>query len=423
MPKLTKRVVDAIKASPAGKDCFVWDGGDGALKGFGIRVKPSGAASYLVQYRNKEGRTRRLVLGKIGTLTPEEARRLARDRLGEVSKGADPSAERHAVRGAMTVAALCDAYIQHAKGRLKASTLAMDQSRIETHIKPLIGALSVRGLGSQDIERMKVDILAGKTAKDRGSRGSRRGGLATGGPAVAARTIGMLGTILEYARQTLKLIDVNPSRVVKKPPERRQRRFLSSDEIADLGSAIRAAEEGGENRVALSAIRFLLLTGFRRMEALGLPRAWVDQKGRCIRLHDSKSGYQIRAIGTEALELLARVPGQPQGKWVFPAGRGEGHFIGLPKVLQRMCDKAGLQGVTLHVLRHSFAATAAELGFSELTIAGLLGHSVSGVTARYAHVADTALIAAADRVAGQIGALLDGVHGDENVIEFVRRKF
>ena len=73
---------------------------------------------------------------------------------------------------------------------------------------------------------------------------------------------------------------------------------------------------------------------------------------------------------------------------MFPADRGDGHFIGLPRVLGRMCDRAGLAGVTVHVLRHSFAAAAAEIGFSELTIAGLLGHSVPGVTARYAHVPD-----------------------------------
>lgn len=91
-----------------------------------------------------------------------------------------------------------------------------------------------------------------------------------------------------------------------------------------------------------------------------------------------------------------------------PATHGDGHLVGLPKVLERICAKAELKGVTLHVLRHSFAATAAEMGFSELTIAGLLGHSVPGVTARYAHVPDSALANAADRVATRIACALDG---------------
>jgi site-specific recombinase XerD len=98
---------------------------------------------------------------------------------------------------------------------------------------------------------------------------------------------------------------------------------------------------------------------------------------------------------------------------VFPASRSDGHFVGLPKVLQRICARAGLEGVTIHVLRHSFAATAAEMGFSELTIAGLLGHSVPGITARYAHVPDAALVAAADRVAARIASALDGKVGAE----------
>ena len=99
---------------------------------------------------------------------------------------------------------------------------------------------------------------------------------------------------------------------------------------------------------------------------------------------------------------------------MFPAAHGRGHLVGLPKVLERMCTKAGLHGVTVHVLRHTFGATAAtEMGFSELTIAGLLGHSVPGVTGRYAHVADPALVAAADRVSAKIHAALNPVAASE----------
>ena len=128
MPKITKRLVDALRPDRSGKDVFVWDAGDGALKGFGIRMKRSGAASYFVQYRNKEGRTRRLVIGKIGTLAPDEARRLAGDALQFAAKGGDPSAKRHAVRGAITVADLCELYLADAKSRIKASTWVLDRA-------------------------------------------------------------------------------------------------------------------------------------------------------------------------------------------------------------------------------------------------------------------------------------------------------
>jgi integrase len=103
-------------------------------------------------------------------------------------------------------------------------------------------------------------------------------------------------------------------------------------------------------------------------------------------------------------------------RFVFPSHRGNGHFAGLPRVLARTCGRASLSGVTVHVLRHSFAAAAAEMGFSELTIAGLLGHSMPGVTARYAPIPDRALLAAADPVSDQIAAELDCEAGAE-VIE------
>ena len=410
MPKLSKRVVDAIRPSPDGKDVFRWDSGDGALKGFGVRMKPSGTAAYIVQYRTAEGRTRRLAIGKLGTLTPDEARIIARDKLVAAAKGADPSAERHAARISMTVAELCDLYLAEAGLRIKSSTLAMDRSRIERHVKPLLGRRTVRSLTPEDVEKVQLDIAAGKTAQ---KRGDGRGGVTTGGKGVAARTVGMLGTILEVARRR-RLISANPARGVDKLPEGKQRRFLSLDEIGRLGAAIRAAgEEGIEGRIGLAVIRFLLVTGLRRMEALALPWEWVDTRSRCIRFEDTKSGAQLRPLGSAAISLLDALPRSEESRFVFPSDRGKGHFIGLPRALARMCWRARLSGVTVHVLRHSFAAAAAEMGFSELTIAGLLGHSVPGVTARYAHIPDRALLAAADQVSMRIAAAFNGEAGAE----------
>ena len=406
MPKITKRAVDALRPDRNGKDIFHWDAGDGALKGFGIRVKPSGTAAYLVQYRNKEGRTRRLVIGKVGTLTPDEARTLASDALRAVAKGGDPSAERHAVRRALTVSELCDLYVAGSKGRIKASTWASDVSRIETHVKPLIGRFTVRSLTTADIERMKADIIAGKTARPRKAEG--RGGVATGGAGVAARTLGMMVTILEYARKSLKLIKENPARGVTKPPDRKQRqipdgRRNGQARPSDPRDRGEWRERNGPGSNPLTIVD--------RFASNGMPRP-SPRMGRwpagCIRFEDTKSGAQLRPIGKKALELITAQPVREGCPWVFPASHGDGHLVGLPKILRRICSKAGLNGVTVHVLRHSFAATAAEMGFSELSIAGLLGHSVPGITARYAHVPDSALVAAADRVATRIASALEG---------------
>jgi hypothetical protein len=173
LPKITKRFVDTLRPDSNGRDVFIWDAGDSALKGFGVRMKPSGASSYFVQYRNREGRTRRLVLGRVGELTPDEARRRAADRLKEARGGADPSADRHAARKAVTVSEICNLYLADAKGRIKPSTLVMDQSRIDCHVIPLLGRRAVTGLTRRDIELCSPDADATRCSRFRG-RGSMR---------------------------------------------------------------------------------------------------------------------------------------------------------------------------------------------------------------------------------------------------------
>lgn len=397
MPKITKRIVDAFEPDPAGEQ-FLWDT---ELKGFGVRMMPSGVASYVIKYRNAEGRQRKMTVGRVGTLTPEEARQLAREKLTGVSKGDDPSAERKQIRQSITVSELCDLYLDDAGHHLKASTLSGNRSQIERHIKPLIGKRTLPSLTPADVARMQADVIAGKTARARNGRG----GVTTGGKAAARRAVVILGIILEFARKRRVVIE-NVARGIKKPPESKQKRFLSIEEIGRLGEAMRAPETDADNQSAIGAIRFLLLSGCRRMEALSLPERWLDERGGCIRFGDTKSGAQVRPIGASAFAAIANLP--RKNGWVFPASRGNGHFVGLPKALAKLCRRAKLEDVTVHVLRHTFAATAAEMGFSELTIAGLLGHSVPGVTARYAHVADSVLVAAADKVSARIAAALDG---------------
>jgi integrase len=154
-------------------------------------------------------------------------------------------------------------------------------------VKPLLGRQTVRSLTSRDIEKFQLDIAGGKTVRD---REKRRGGTARGGKGVATRTVGMLGTILEFARRR-QHITTNPARGVERFPEGRQRRFLDLDEIVALGNAMRFAEaERSVNPTGLCALRLLLLTGLRRMEALALEWQWLDFRARCIRFPDTKSG-------------------------------------------------------------------------------------------------------------------------------------
>ncbi|UDL93587.1 site-specific integrase [Lichenihabitans sp. PAMC28606] len=146
---------------------------------------------------------------------------------------------------------------------------------------------------------------------------------------------------------------------------------------------MRQLTANGEHPTGLGAIRLMLLTGFRRMKALSLQHAWLRGQEHAIHFPDTKNGEQLRVVGVSAIECIESQPVQEHSPYVFPADVGDGHFIGVVRVLDRVCAKAKLAGVTPHVLRHTFASIAGDLGFSELTIAGLLGHSSRGVTQRY----------------------------------------
>lgn len=417
MGRLTKRIVDSAKGDPA-RDVFIWAT---EPRGFGLRIKPSGSRSYLIQYRNAHGRTRRMVIGSVGALTPAEAENLAREKLAEVAKGKDPSAERKEARKAKTVAEVCDWYLREARAgklrgkggrRIKASTLDADQSRIETHVKPLIGSKTVAGLTTQDIEKLQSDIAAGKTAKARRKEG--RGGKATGGEAVASRTVSMLHSIFEQALRA-KQAPHNPARGVRKLSAKRRKVRLSEEQITALGTAMREALAEGENPTGIRAIRSFLLTGFRRMEVLGMPRDVIQTgaRGACVDFGDTKSGPQFRPIGREAYQVLR--DGPESSEWAFPGDRGDGHFVGVVRVLERIVERAKIKkNVSPHVLRHTFASLAGDLGFSKLTIEGLLGHAAGSVTESYVHL-DSGLLLAADRTASAMAALLDGRKND-NVV-------
>ncbi|WP_394014640.1 tyrosine-type recombinase/integrase [Roseixanthobacter pseudopolyaromaticivorans] len=368
--------------------------------------------TFVVQYRNAQGRSRRIMIGRYGVMTLEEARREAKNVLGRIARGVDPLEEKQAAASdAITVAEVCDWYLAEAEaGRIlgkrrrpiKASTLAMDRSRIDVHVRPLLGKRAVSALKLGDIEGAQTDIAAGKTSKP---RTASRGGAATGGEGVAARTMSTLHAIFEHGVRLGK-IESNPARGVRRLASTPRDRRLSRAEIEKLGQAIRAAEQEGEHPTGLAAIRFFLVTGLRRMEGLALERTWLRDEEGSIRFPDTKSGAQTRVIGRAAVDLLLAQP-QAGSRFFFPADWGEGHFVGIVRVLDRVCAMARLEDVTPHTLRHTFASVAGDLGFSELTIAALLGHAARGVTQRYIHI-DEALRLAADRVADEMVDILDG---------------
>jgi integrase len=420
MAVLGKRIgLKEIRALKPGE--IIWDG---AVGGFHARRQQSKTVSYIVVYRNAEGRQRWHTIGRHGSpWTPEMAREAAKRILGHVVDGADPAAEKHAKRKAASVAELCDLYLADVEaGRLltrrkaakKASTIATDKGRIERHIKPLLGNMKVAAVTREDVDGFMHAVAEGRTAS-RTKTGKKRG-LANvrGGKGTASRTVGLLGAIFTYAVRHRMRLD-NPVRGVVRFADGRRKRRLIDDEYKALGAALRHAEAANIWPPAVAAARFLALTGWRSGEALALRRDEVDLARRTATLGDTKTGPSMRPLSHAACEVLRSLT--RSGDLVFPPTRGEGRMSGFPKLWARIAALGGLPAdVTPHTLRHSFASLAGDLTYSETTIAALVGHQGRSITSRYVHAADAVLLAAADAVADRTTELMGDGRPDARVI-------
>jgi integrase len=390
----------------------IWDQ---SLVGFGARRQNSDAVAYVLFYRTKEGRQRWFTIGRHGApWTPETAREEARRLLGDVARQRDPAAEKRAARNAQTVAELCDLYLADAEaGRLvtrrrtqkKASTLAIDKGRIARHIKPLLGQLRVAAVTREDVECFMHDVAQGKTAANTKTkpRGLAR---VRGGKGAANRAVGLLGAIFSYAVRRRMRSD-NPVHGVTRFADGKRKRRLSDDEYKAFGDALRQANTENVWPAAIAVARFLALTGWRSGEVLGLRWNEIDLARRTATLGDTKTGQSVRPLSHAACDVLRSV--SRSGDLVFPATRGEGDVImsGFKKLWKRIAKLGELPpDVTPHVLRHSFASLAADLGYSEPVIATLVGHQGRSTTSRYLHSADAVLLAAADAVADRSAKLM-----------------
>lgn len=382
---------------------IIWDG---AVTGFGAR-RQRDSISYFLKYRTVDGRQRWHTIGRHGApWTPDMARAEALKLLGQVVEGADPTAAKHAQRSALTVAELCRRYLADAEaGRVlvrggrakKPGTLEGDRGRIEGHIIPLLGRLSVSAVTKQDVERFMHAVAEGETARDTRTR-PRGLSRVRGGKGAATRSLGLLGAIFSYALDRQMRAD-NPAHRVRRFAENRRERRLSDEEYTALGAGLRRLRASIWPQ-AIACARFLALTGWRSSEAMALRWRDIDLERRTTTLPDTKTGRSMRPLSSAVCDLLQSQPKLGTDALVFPATRGDGLLVGFKKMFGSIVVQSGLPAdVTPHVLRHSFASLAADLGYSEPTIASLVGHTGRSVTSRYVHYADAVLLAAADAVA------------------------
>lgn len=410
MAKLTKRLVDAAETRE--KDYVLWDD---ELPGFGLRVFASGKRSYVLQYRAL-GRSRRFTIGLHGVWTAESARQEARVQLGRVAKGDNPAEERQLDHKAITVKELCTLYVNDMNAGLirgkggrskKPHTISTDTGRINRHIIPLVGTRRVKDLTKADVIKLMKDVIVGKTRMSEKTGKLRGKAIVRGGAGTAARTVSLLGGILTYAIES-GIISSNPAHGIRKPKDAVRTRRLTEAEYRTLGDMLRKAELDDKFAPSIDIIRLIALTGCRRSEIVGLKWVEADVEGSCLRLIASKEGMSVRPVGLPVVELLEERRKTSTGTYVISGYGDDNAFGGFPRHWDQIFKASPLADVTPHVLRHSFASLANDLGFTEMTIAALVGHSKGSVTSNYIHTLDTALIMAADTIAGYIAGLLDG---------------
>ena len=381
MARITKKAVDALTARQ--REYMLWDDD---IKGFGVRVHPSGRKVYVVKYGH-HGRVVKKTIGPHGTISPAAARARAAEIVTAAKTGRDMMGRVLPLQTdeAATIHDLARRFLEeYVPDHCKPSSAHSYEIAVRQHV--------LRRLGNRRV----VDVTRGDVvALHHRMRGT---------PYAANRTIGILSAMFTVAELWgLRPQGSNPCRYVRRFRERKRERFLSDAEYRRLGATLREAESTGAVAAsAIAAIRLLMLTGCRLSEIMTLRWDHVALDARELRLPDSKTGAKVVHLGEPAVAVLRGIARKEDNPWVITGRRPGTRVASLHFPWGRLRKKAGLEDVRLHDLRHSFASGGLLVGEGLPMIGRLLGHSQVTTTARYAHLADDPVKAAADRIAGRI---------------------
>jgi integrase len=379
MPKFTKRFVEGISPDPE-KTLKFWDA---ELKGFGLIILPSGRRTYCIEYRNADRVKKRLKLGVHGTITTEEARELAKKRLGQVAHGEDPAEDKKQVSNLATLEELANNYLERHGYKKRPKSLREDQKLLQNIILPALGRLKVIYITRQEIESLHKHYQST--------------------PYQANRTIALLSKMFNLA-MSWGWRDDNPAANISKYQEEKRDRWLDQEELDRLWEVL----ERRSNHMTAYVFKFLILTGSRKGEVLGATWDQFDlAKGiwtKPSHLTKQKKKEHL-PLSEKAIEILQIVKKRtPKGSiYVFP-GRIEGEPLKELKTFWKTALKeAKLENIRIHDLRHTHASHLVSSGLSLSIVGKLLGHTQASTTQRYAHLADEPLRQAAELFGTKVG--------------------
>lgn len=377
--KLTKKSVETAESDP-NKRLSLWDT---EIRGFNVRIYPTGRKVYYLQYRNTYNMTKKLKIGAHGSITAEQAREQARFFSLKIASGEDPTEDFKSKKQEKTLNDLAESYLNfHAKVNKKHNSYVEDKRQLDNVVLPRFGKKKLGELTTYDVQCLHRDLKSK--------------------PYMANRTITLVNTMYNLAIKW-GWAERNPVSGIQKYKEHPRTRWLNDSEINNLLEVL----DTYHNQNVANVIRLLLLTGARRNEVLWATWDQFDLKAGVWTkpAHNTKQTKQEHLpLSSSALEIIkAMRETDPSGKYLFP-GKISGKPLQTIKTAWNTIRKrAGLSGLRLHDLRHTYASHLVSSGLSLSIVGKLLGHTQAATTQRYAHLADNPLREATEMFGKKVG--------------------
>ncbi|MEL6433124.1 MAG: tyrosine-type recombinase/integrase [Pseudomonadota bacterium] len=382
--KLTQAAVNALKKD--GTDRLILDDG---LPGFGVRIAAAGKKSFIARSR-LNGRRVQVSIGSTDMISVAEARKEARQILGEIAAGRDPRREtRRKQESAITFGAFSQRWLDEwVEPRRSAVTLHNYNALLKKHVLPAIGTVGLEDVAFADLQALHRKLKAK--------------------PRTANAAVGMIRAVVNYAEKLqLRPQGQNPGFKFEMYQEKGRERFLSDEEAVRVADAIDQLDGNGLSPWTATAIRLLMLTGARSSEIRALEWSHIDRDRGLAVLPTSKNGSKRTLyLSPEAMTLIDRLP--KRGRFVIAGNSIDVMCGALTKQWERVRELAKVEDVRLHDLRHTFASAALADGLPLALVGRILGHKTMQATSRYAHLANDPVAQAAQEVASKMARTMKG---------------